>query len=197
MNLGLASDRVMSRLNYTSNYNNKNVQTVLGILNESDVRYTTAIGLLEALAERLMKPFTVICKGECQQLTWRSAEYLAYAARKGESASEDSHQWLVSILGPEPNKVVFNNCYGGFGLSPEAEIWLRKHGMSEEEIDDFMWSNRHHPLLIRCVEVLGDRASGDCAKLAIAEIYSNKYRITEEDGWETVEVPDNLNWVII
>lgn len=95
------------------------------------------------------------------------------------------------------HKIVYNNCYGGFSLSEEAETWLHEHGVSKEEIEEFVWNDRHNPTLVKCVEALGRRASGECSKLAIAEIDSDKYRITEYDGWETVEVPEDLAWIVI
>lgn len=86
---------------FISKSNDKNVQAVLDILNGSYVRDTTALGLLEALAERLMKPFTVHCYGD-YELTWRSVEYLAEAVRNGWSASKDSVEWLDRILWDGP-----------------------------------------------------------------------------------------------
>ena len=58
---------------------------------------------------------------------------------------------------------------------------------------------RHHPLLIQCIEELGsDVASGPCAKLAIAEISGNIYRINESDnGCESVEELDYDDYIIV
>lgn len=91
------------------------------------------------------------------------------------------------------HKVVYNACYGGFGLSKEAIQYLKdKHGLnSNEEFE------RHDKRLVDVVEVLGDKASGFCAKLAIAEIDSPMYRIDEYDGFESVETPETYNWVVI
>jgi hypothetical protein len=133
-------------------------------------------------------------------------------------------------------KVVYNACYGGFGLSREAcerywelqgkQVWIENSswgftvwlvppeervsqkewsGMSIEERTDFnqryskqTWYDhnvsRHDPILVQVVEELGDKASGDCAKLAIAEV-SGPYRIDEYDGNESVKTPGGYDWI--
>lgn len=50
-------------------------------------------------------------------------------------------------------------------------------------IDDF---ERHDPNLVKVVETLGDRASGECAKLVVTDIGESKYHIDEYDGYESV-----------
>ena len=138
-------------------------------------------------------------------------------------------------------KVVYNNCYGGFGLSKEAcqrywdikgqqvwieqdtqfkssdmfTVWLVPPGERPTKNKDFYsmtmdervaynkahseqtWYNRnvcrHDPALIQVVEELGEKANGDCAKLAIAEV-NGLYRIDEYDGNESVVAPDGYNW---
>lgn len=137
-------------------------------------------------------------------------------------------------------KVVYNACYGGFGLSKEAiqryweikgqQVWIediqwgctvwlvppeerleQKFGekytaMSRDERVAYnqaysaqFWYDRHvdrhDPALVQVVEELGDKANGKYAKLRIAEI-SGPYRIDEYDGFESVETPDNLDWII-
>lgn len=90
-------------------------------------------------------------------------------------------------------KVVYNACYGGFGLSEEAIQYLKdKHGLNPDEKFE-----RHDKRLVDVVEALGDKASGFCAKLAIAEIESRMYRIDEYDGCESVETPNSYEWVNI
>ena len=90
-------------------------------------------------------------------------------------------------------KVVYNACYGGFGLSEEAIQYLKdKHGLNPNE--EF---ERHDKRLVDVVEALGDKANGFCAKLAIAEIESRMYRIDEYDGYESVEAPDSYEWINI
>lgn len=60
------------------------------------------------------------------------------------------------------------------------------------------WSDsdvvRHDPVLVQVVEELGDKANGQYAKLAIKEV-SGPYRITEYDGYETVETPADCDWI--
>lgn len=96
------------------------------------------------------------------------------------------------------NKVVFNDCYGGYGLS---EIGLKRYceltkqnpkEVSEYDID------RHDPFLIQVVQELGAKAEGHYSKLVIAEIPGCEYRISEYDGWESVEYPEmDQNWILI
>jgi len=138
-------------------------------------------------------------------------------------------------------KVVYNACYGGFGLSREAckrywelqgkEVWIENGDFMgiftvwlvppEERItlvEAKNWSSmslterlaynkkhseqtwydhnvdRHDPILVQVVEELGDKASGDCAKLAIAVVFG-PYRIDEYDGSESVKQPDGYDWI--
>ena len=86
------------------------------------------------------------------------------------------------------NKIVLNRCYGGFSLSEKAGRWLKSHNY------DFTHLQRHDPLLVRCVEELGEEASDDCSQLEIVEITSNMYRIEEYDGKEIVIEPSNSEW---
>lgn len=90
-------------------------------------------------------------------------------------------------------KVVYNACYGGFSLSAEARDWLiaRKWAFADSLPEPYNGSvyahdlPRHDPVLVECVEALGDRAGGQCANLAIATV-DRAYEITEYDGYETV-----------
>ena len=100
------------------------------------------------------------------------------------------------------NKVVFNNSFGGFTLSPLALSWLSERG---HEVSDSGWDEvnncpfpRHHPALVECVEVLGEKAGDEfVSDLAIAEIEGNQYYIEDYDGNETVHTPKNVRWVVI
>ena len=90
--------------------------------------------------------------------------------------------------------IVINSAYGGFGLSKQAEELFEK--VTGKAFDGWECP-RHDPTLIKIVQDLGDAANGCSAKLEIVEIKSNRYRITEYDGWENIETPDNVEWVVI
>lgn len=94
----------------------------------------------------------------------------------------------------KPYKVVYNACFGGFSLSEEAMARLRKLGadIGSEYMTDPL--PRHDPRLVRVIEELGEAAGGRFAKLSIREI-SEPYRITEYDGFESVEVPSDIEWI--
>ena len=93
-------------------------------------------------------------------------------------------------------KVIYNDCYGGFGLSDLAREALLRAGCTEDEIDDFDYVNRHDPRLVHVVETMGSElASGVCADLRVCEFSGTKYRICQYDGAETVETPGTIAWV--
>ena len=122
------------------------------------------------------------------------------------------------------HKVVYNSDYGGFSLSLKAVEWLETN-CKDSELRDFITSlriagkeyslfskdkclcydvsgwfcdKRHHKDLVAVVETLGEEANGYCANLAIEEISSNKYRIDEYDGAESIITPDDSeDWVFI
>ena len=91
-------------------------------------------------------------------------------------------------------KVVFNCCFGGFDLSDSAIKYLVEHGIEEDDIYDLP---RHHPLLVKCVEELGDSADGFCSRLTVKEINGFQYRIDEYDGSESVIEPDEIEWTFV
>jgi hypothetical protein len=123
-------------------------------------------------------------------------------------------------------KVVYNACYGGFGLSDEAYILYAKlkgidiypekgsYGCThyylqpvtgvalvDDRREELYYDNieRHDKVLVQVVEQLGDDASGRYAELKIAESGdSNMYRIDEYDGNESVlfNYTDD-SWVIV
>ena len=81
-------------------------------------------------------------------------------------------------------KVVINKCFGGFGLSKEAYKFLNIpwDGYGFEFIED-----RSNHTLVKCVEALGDEASGSFAKLKVVEIPDGvEWEIDEHDGMERV-----------
>lgn len=110
-------------------------------------------------------------------------------------------------------KIVYNACYGGFGLSEEAvSLYLDLKGMVYTKVKRY-WGytfevegdpefyqegiKRSDPILVQVVETLGEKANGDCAKLRLEEVADGThYRISEYDGMETVETLDNIDWEI-
>lgn len=106
-------------------------------------------------------------------------------------------------------KVVYNACYGGFGLSKLAMERLAQLGMTaaDEELknqrahfDSYNFYSselsRHDPLLVQVVEELGEKANGAFADLQIQEIHGSRYRIDEYDGFESVQEPQDIrDWI--
>ena len=79
-------------------------------------------------------------------------------------------------------KVVINSDFGGFGLSEQAEEWLKERGV--EDPDDL---ERDDPLLVECVGTLGEEANGRFSELKIVEIPDDvDYLIEDYDGREHV-----------
>jgi hypothetical protein len=122
------------------------------------------------------------------------------------------------------NKIVYNACFGGFGLSDLAyELYaelaglkiypedtrygIRMYWLSPPTGDERLDSNRenlyggdlsrHDPILVSVVETLGKDANGMCADLRIYETESNQYQIEEYDGNETVVISYDDSWVYI
>lgn len=91
-------------------------------------------------------------------------------------------------------KVVYNNCFGGFGLSEEAINWLKNKGLILEDDYAYISIPRHHPLLVECVETLGHVANDQFSDLQIKEV-ENFYRIEEYDGAETVLEPKDIQYI--
>lgn len=107
-------------------------------------------------------------------------------------------------------RVVYNSKYGGFGLSNEAMdrmVELGYQGLQlnpewnpkSKSIFNYKYFGdynipRHDPILVQVVEELGEAASGEYARLAIAEV-SGPYRIDEYDGYESVATPDSYDWI--
>ena len=101
------------------------------------------------------------------------------------------------------NKVVINSCYGGFGLSEAAKRLFNRIEVDRKipvTVWDEIWVGdipRHHPILIQVVELLGDAAGDDYSSLEVVEITGNQYRISEYDGYESVQTPENMMWTLI
>ena len=96
------------------------------------------------------------------------------------------------------NKVVVNNCYGGFSISDDAVTWMREHGSAIEYGDNYATGiPRHDPILVACVEALGETVNGMVAELTVVTIEGSQYRIHEYDGMESVQEPSDLKWIKI
>lgn len=92
------------------------------------------------------------------------------------------------------HKVAYNSYYGGFGLSEKARKLLNE--LKGEEVD-YHDLPRHDKDLVAVVEELGSEASGTFNSVVITEIDSDRYRISEYDGWEKVITPDLENYIVI
>ena len=123
------------------------------------------------------------------------------------------------------NKVVYNSDYGEFLLSMKAIEWLEQNcednklcefikSMRRDKcnsrlkdeyiccyVSDWFEDMRHHKDLVAVVEELGNDANGRNAKLAIADIYCNTYRIDQYDVAECVITPESADsddhWIVI
>jgi len=101
-------------------------------------------------------------------------------------------------------KVLVNDCYGGYGISLEAELlYFTKKGISFELLEEkygrgkylidgeevYAELDRDDPILIEVVEEIGsERASGIHAELSISEIPDGcEYSIHEYDGTEYID----------
>ena len=81
-------------------------------------------------------------------------------------------------------KVVINECLGGYSLSEKAYKFLNIpwDGYGYEFMED-----RSNPALVKCVEALGDEASGSYAELKVVEIPDGvEWKICGCDGGEWV-----------
>ena len=96
-------------------------------------------------------------------------------------------------------KIVYNACYGGFGLSTQAiaRYCQLKNIMDVPKYFDGCDISRTDPALIQVIEELGDDANASCAELRFHELASGTlYRIEEYDGNETVVTQDHYGWSV-
>ena len=111
-------------------------------------------------------------------------------------------------------KVVYNACYGGFGLSDVAiqryadlkGIVIHKRTVGDTDYSPWVYAKtdvyldpddfaRHDPILVQVVEELGEQASGNAADLCIREIpHGARYRVEEYDGTEWVVLETEQVW---
>lgn len=90
-------------------------------------------------------------------------------------------------------KIVINRCHGGFGLSDEAIKRYKELSDNEDYPHYFFYLiKRNDPALVKVVEELGKKASGEFAKLAIVDTgrYEGKFEIHDEGhGMERASTP--------
>lgn len=94
-------------------------------------------------------------------------------------------------------EVVYNACYGGFGLTKEAiQLYLDKGG-DPEAPKSYSWDRyRSDPILVEVVKHFKDKANGSFANLEIADIpKGSRYRIDEYDGYEAVKTIEDYEWL--
>lgn len=111
------------------------------------------------------------------------------------------------------NRILYNNCYGGYGFSDLAAQWFKEklsldipYGESfAYNVRDYMDENypRHHQIYKDCALALGngneeeglERMSGDYSSLEFYEIEDDEYYITEYDGLEDVITTKDLIFI--
>ena len=96
-------------------------------------------------------------------------------------------------------KVVYNTCYGGFSISPEALTRMKELGYTGEASIYNRYAYlydcvRHNPILVQVVEELGKSANSPGSDLCIAQVFG-PYRIENYDGAESVIEPDDYDWI--
>ena len=91
-------------------------------------------------------------------------------------------------------KVVYNDCYGGFGLSDKAMeryFSLANRYPSGGSNHVCRWD----PILVKIVEELGKEANAKYADLKIRDVPKGElFRIDEYDGLESVMTPSDYEW---
>jgi hypothetical protein len=98
---------------------------------------------------------------------------------------DDKEKFIQELRGIQ--RIVINDCYGGFGLSEEAtERYKELAGITN---GDWSYSDiaRDDPYLVQVVRELGHRANGKYSSLKIVEVPAGiEWHITEYDGNEWV-----------
>lgn len=110
-------------------------------------------------------------------------------------------QWYSGNLGYIlMSKVIYNNCYGGFGLSVAGYLYycvlINKEPDIQRDCYHGTWGAkdiaRHDLYLIKVVEELGINSYGENSKLCISE-GEGCYKIKKYDGKENVIWNDEWN----
>ena len=97
----------------------------------------------------------------------------------------DAQKFLDELRGLQ--RIVINDCYGGFGLSKQAlKEYCRLAGVDEKDFYD-RDIPRDDPYLVKIVRELGMGANGSHANLKIIEIPGDvEWTVEEYDGVEWV-----------
>ena len=88
-------------------------------------------------------------------------------------------------------KIVINACYGGFGLSDEAEaMWRAVKKVADPDGVYYYDIMRDDPDLVHIVETLGEKANSTYAQLKVVEVPM----WLKEKGWDIHE-DDGREWI--
>lgn len=96
---------------------------------------------------------------------------------------------------PEPKndgEVIFDRSLNDRGITRMDDLWLDHYEKGEDFVINRYWAikwdeKRDDPRIIKCVEKLGDKANGPCAKLELVEIPDEiEWHIEDYDGMESV-----------
>ena len=91
-------------------------------------------------------------------------------------------------------KIVYNGCFGGFGISEAAFHRYQELGGTAESGWDI---ERTDPILVQVVEELGEAANSEYSDLCIRELEpGTKYRLQEYDGSEWIETEEEIEWSV-
>lgn len=73
---------------------------------------------------------------------------------------------------------------------PKAELsGLDKRWLHDRSIDEWRDPSRDHPMLLKCIHELGDKANGYVTNLQVVEVPADaEWVIVADNGWEDVAV---------
>ena len=102
-------------------------------------------------------------------------------------------------------EILYNSCYGGWGISDKA---LELYKLRNDDLENLCISNvfcdelldRTDPILIQIFNELGDKINTKCSKIKIKKIpkiYKNYYSISEYDGKERIDIDFTNNKIIV
>jgi hypothetical protein len=97
----------------------------------------------------------------------------------------DKNKFIEEIRGIQ--RIVINDCYGGFSLSDAAVIkYMDMAGITDTDFYD-RDIPRNDPYLVKIVKEMGSLANGSCANLKIVEIPGDvEWVVQEYDGAEWI-----------